>query len=169
MREYYVQSQIDVVDFSPKNPRRQRFSVPEDVILYLLKNNTPSLFQKLIRCCKYFFKKQSFSLVDSLIDGRGVLTVLETNSPKLAIVGEEIFLFDRHDFSDITPKLFFVNVEEINLRWSPVNYKTLLFLTSWGRVKNFHIEKSPIEHSDGTLVKLVDILKQFPLLERFTL
>ena len=79
-----------------------------------------------------------------------------------------MFLYERYNFSNIRPKLFFVNVEEITLRLS-VDYKTFLFLTSWGRVKKYYAEKSPITHSDGTLVKLVDILKQLPLIEGFTL
>ena len=173
---FYVRSQINFVDFTPKNPARQCFSIPGNIVYYISKNGAPIVYQKLIQCCKHFLKKQNFSIVDCFNEGKIIVKqgfVVEMDSFKLGIIGEHLFLRGNPRFSDIFPKLCFVKVEEIHLRGHSLKYNEFLYLTSWEKLKTFKFsstsDKSSINHADGTLVKLVDILRQLPLIECFAL
>ena len=168
---------MSVSKFTSTPPGIQRFSIPGTLVHYILKHPTSHrLLMKLIQTCKYFFSKNPILVIDSFWYNRGSWYMGLNDEIIPYDVDECPFkLWNMSSFvavannvitqlvSAILPKVYRCELTELCLKGMTLSYDEFQFLTSSGNIKSLTTAKLILQHSDGSVVGIDEILQMVPL------
>ena len=158
-----------------QTPRLQAFSIPPDVISYLIQNNQiAQIHDKLIRSCKYFFSKKSVILVTDLkIPSKTVgFRIIESRNwiKKFWFLGSCVAESSGENIgiSQIIPKIYQCDLTFLHLINQQIRFSEFHFLVSSEAAETIHLDNVLVEGDDGSVIlKLEDILKTLPKIKKF--
>uniref|UniRef100_A0A914QRG2 Uncharacterized protein n=1 Tax=Panagrolaimus davidi TaxID=227884 RepID=A0A914QRG2_9BILA len=165
---------------------RQEFSFPDSVIYYMIKNPiSPKIYEKLIKCCKYFFSKNPIIIIPCLKfdhDGNGWKVVRNETSTKIDVtnvsnklwITNELSVYEDEDTtneipfilnlaSSVIPKFYKCDVTELTLKKQNIFFTEYLMLAL--NVKVLAFVDVIVKNLDGTLTsveKLIEITEDVP-------
>jgi hypothetical protein len=161
-----------------KHPYPQHFSVPLDVIKYMIKNcKSGKAWKKLIMSCKYFYSKKPvfpvghFDVVcDLKCKADGEMFDSSLTFPKLLLYDSFVsYESSIHDdpttVASLIPKMF-----EFNLRVLRINHQILTLteyqkLTSTRSLERLQLDECTIKNDDGITVTVDKLLEGLQRLE----
>uniref|UniRef100_A0A914QM75 Uncharacterized protein n=1 Tax=Panagrolaimus davidi TaxID=227884 RepID=A0A914QM75_9BILA len=165
-------------------PRKQNFSIPENIIYYAAMNpSTPKVYNKMIQCCKYFFE------INSILVGKFEESKLCSNDESECLDNFEQCCVEI-DISKITSKLWLINklcdddethipnftglicskLYQCDINLLALEHQNVLFdnfkiLVS--SVKTIVFEDLTITDSNGSVVMLESIFEALPNVKNF--
>uniref|UniRef100_A0A914QH51 Uncharacterized protein n=1 Tax=Panagrolaimus davidi TaxID=227884 RepID=A0A914QH51_9BILA len=157
-----------------KRPYPQRFSLPFDVIKYMIKNcKSAKVWKKLITSCKFFYPKYPILPVKRLdvyfkpkcFADREIFNASKS-FPKLWVYDVLVAGFNTNI------SIVFLNVFKFDLRVLSMSTQSLTFdeykhLTSSGSIKEIYLKSCTIKNADGTIVTADKLVENLQLLEGF--
>ena len=164
---------------------RQRFSLPEALVFYMAKNPpSPKLYNKLIRCCKYFWLKYPVITLNCLCrydDYKYWITYknygfqepqkfkIENLNKKLWIYQSLIIQYD-HEFlaSSLIPKIYRCDLSYLSLSYQILSFDEFKKFVSSGSLKWLDFMKTVVKNNDGTIVPIEKLIELLPNLRSFT-
>uniref|UniRef100_A0A914Q328 DUF38 domain-containing protein n=1 Tax=Panagrolaimus davidi TaxID=227884 RepID=A0A914Q328_9BILA len=163
--------------FDPTTSKRQYFSIPEKIVYYAAKNATsPTMFQKLLQTCKYFFIINPVVIVPLLKCFYGDWYACNS-------VGKKCFQFKdsqtlyfkvwiQHEFdsysgnvSRIFPWIYKCDAKTVCFGSLKQCLKFEEFMYIAGNAKKLRMFSQPVKYSNGENVLLEDIVKNLPKLK----
>ena len=169
-----VKTENDIVspEYSIVSPRRQQFSLPLPLILYLLETESPHLLLKLHKSCKYFFAKQNVVVCDEkmkcyrkeneiifycrnwLQKSRFWLTALDCTWGKC--------------YSLLRPHIYRLTLDSLRLSSETLSLADINFLLSNYKMSELHLSNVYIRDDLGNPVLPDYILEMVPYLTEFS-
>ena len=158
-----------IFQYSFESPHRQRFSLPFDVITYLMDSCTsPSVFRKLLQTCKYFFLKKKVILVGAKTwfwnSGGCYCQNHETRSRSFDVnlsfkywVTDTLYLLNEC----ATGYIYRANLKQLVINEGNLSFEDICLLLNGGEILRFSFYGS-IKYADGTPVSLATILEKCP-------
>ena len=137
----------------------QRFSLPEALVFYMTKNPpSPEVYNKLIKCCKYFWLKNPVITLNSLrrcihykywktekVNGFRECQKLQTKNliEKLWINQDLIICNDRNQFlaSLIIPRIYRCDLTYLSFAFQTVSFDEFKVFTSSGSLESLYIRR----------------------------
>ena len=159
--------------YLPHGIRFQRFSIPRNIVFYISKNHSQTVWPKLFKSCKYFSQKQQFMMVNTLSNEGGTATLrkvaleLDRIFTKIWVIGSFFNVSPYANFANIFPKLFYVDVKSLSFCYQHLSYNEFRFLVSSNKVQSFNFAWCYLRHGDGRWVKLGEIMEKLPTIQRF--
>uniref|UniRef100_A0A914YYE0 Uncharacterized protein n=1 Tax=Panagrolaimus superbus TaxID=310955 RepID=A0A914YYE0_9BILA len=157
--------------------RRQKFTFPDSIMHYIAKNpKNATVYQKMIKRCKYFFIKNPILVFSWLRYGQnGWETTVKDDwksidmnklSSKLWITdGLMVYPEDVSNVaSSIIPKIYRCDVKRLDLENQVISLNELIFLCS--SVKELDLLRITVKNDDDTVVLFEEFVKQLPQLNR---
>uniref|UniRef100_A0A914Q3Y7 Uncharacterized protein n=1 Tax=Panagrolaimus davidi TaxID=227884 RepID=A0A914Q3Y7_9BILA len=156
-----------------KKPYPQRFSLPFDVIKYMIKNcKSAKVWKKLIMSCKYFFPKFSVLPIKTMnvyTDSKCEADKEKFNSskfiPKLWVY--DTFNYHASNFSNSKLKILKFDLRILIMFDQNLTFNDYQKLTSSGSLKSIILYFCKIENSDGTNVTVDKLLENLKHLVQF--
>ena len=165
--------------FTSTPPGKQRFSIPENIVHYIMKNPTSyQIWKKLIQVCKYFFSKNPIVVVDSLwrvygstfnwdvclfYYGRKNIDI-ENISFKLWIISDlDAVNYYPQAYLDLPiQKIYRSELTKLRLQNVSLSYNEFKFLTSSDTINQMKLVRVLIQHNDGSSLSYDEILQLVP-------
>uniref|UniRef100_A0AC35F9W6 F-box domain-containing protein n=1 Tax=Panagrolaimus sp. PS1159 TaxID=55785 RepID=A0AC35F9W6_9BILA len=162
--------------YSFKHPYPQCFSLPFDVIKYMIKNcKSAKVWKKLIMTCKHFYSKNPVFPVKHLHvypDSKCEADEEKFNSskfiPKFWVY--DSFNYHASNFSNSKleiPKIFKFDLRSLIMFDQNLTFNDYQKLTSSGSLKSIILYFCKIQNSDGTIVTVDKLLENLKHLEEF--
>ena len=157
---------------------RQPFSFPEALVFYMAKNPpSPEVYQKLIRCCKFFWLKNpiiTFNYLERYYDDNWITRKIngfrkcqkleiENLNENFWIHGRLSVCDDRNQLmaSSIIPKIYRCDLFYLCLSYQTLSFDEFKVFTSSRSLEAVTLNGTTVENDDGTLVpmeKLIELL-----------
>uniref|UniRef100_A0A914PHR7 FBD domain-containing protein n=1 Tax=Panagrolaimus davidi TaxID=227884 RepID=A0A914PHR7_9BILA len=157
-----------------KRPYPQRFSLPFDVIKYMIKNcKSAKVWKKLITSCKFFYPKYPilpvkrldvYSKMKCFADGE--IFNASKSFPKLWVYDVLVAGFVTN-ISVVILNVFKFDLRALNMPAQSLTFDEYKHLTSSGSIKEIYLESCAIKNADGTIVTADKLVENLKLLERF--
>ena len=163
---------------------KQQFLLPEAFVFYIAKNPpSPEVYNKLIRCCKYFWVKNPVITLNSLrrfcneecwrtfnINGCEKLQKfnIETLNEKLWI-HRSLNVGDGHKSmaSSLIPKIYRCNLTSLDLSNQNLSFDEFIKFTSSGSLEILYINETIVKNDDGSIVPIEILIEHLPNLQAF--
>ena len=163
-------------EYSFKLPRRQYFSLPFNLITYLMDAcTTPEVYEKLQKSCKHFFSKRKILLFSPRVRTDGISYFWYSyesegdfeRTLELTTFGFRFWLtnnliLDRGASFPLQQHIYHCNLSVLAVVSEELSYKEISFLLNGGKIQDLVLPKVQIKHDDGTPVTLDQILAQCP-------
>ena len=163
----------------------QMFALPEALVLYIEKNQlSPTLYHKLIRCCKYFWLKNPIITLNRLdrysrykhrksckMNGfqERQKFQIENLSAKLWIYKKMSVCEDQNQFmaSTLIARIYRCDLTRLRLSNQSLTFDEFKKFTSSGSLKRLSFKKTYVKNLDGTIVPIEKLIELLPKLRRF--
>lgn len=164
--------------FTFVSSRKQYFSLPPDVISYLLNNpSTPGGLQKLFQTCKYFFAKRQILVFhhkahwygNNQVVGvpRGQTRVYNYNKKVLFWFTGEIFFYG-HTLPRLDT-IYRCSINDLSICRSKITFTDFQILVSaYSKIKEFRLSFASIQYLNGDNVPIDVLLQMLPRLEKLS-
>ena len=164
----------------------QRFSLPENFVFYMAKNPlSPKVYEKLIRCCKYFWLKNP------------IITLYELKSPdvrmnywraeavngfhnetqiKMENVNEKCWIYGALDVthclnkflaSSLISKIYRSDLTHLNLSFQSITFAEFKMFASSGSLESLYLCQNAVKNSDESIVPIEKLIELLPNLLKF--
>ena len=165
----------------------QRFAFPEDTMVHIAMNlPSPEVYNKLIKCCKYFWLKKPLITFNGLdhnsTDGllrnpsksSGINGFSQIPNFKIQNVNGKFWIYrkfsvidhgNRFLASSIIPKIHRCDVSELTLENQKITFDDFKALTSSGIIKYFEIHNTSMKDKDGVRVPIEKMIELLPKLQ----
>ena len=165
----------------------QKFALPEHFVFYIAKNlPSPVVFNKLIKCCKYFWLKNPIITFNGLthqfnyelgywhaeeINGFRNETQFEMENvnKKLWIYGT-LSVFDHESIflaSSIIPKIHKCDLSCLNLSYQNITFADFKMFTSSDSMRSLFLLDTSVKKDDGTVITIEQLIEVLPNLRTF--
>ena len=162
----------------------QRFSLPEALVYYMAKNPTsPEVYHKLIKCCKYFWLKNSvitLSNLDHSIDDTYWVThkiygLEGFKKLKIENLSEKFWIHQRVSVCDIRNqliasslimKIYRCDLTRLDFTCQTVSFSEFQRFTSSGSLEILYLYKTTVRNDDGTIIPIEKLIELLPRLQR---
>ena len=169
--------------FTSTPPGVQRFSIPETIVHYILKNPiSHRLWKNLIQTCKHFFSKNPILVIDSLRhkeetpgwiaklgDERNIIDVENVPFTLWIISTFDAAFGGPHPVALPIQKIYRSELTVLMLQNVSLSYDEFQFLTSANIVNRVRLANLQLQHADGRVVDLYEILQLVPRAKHFGL
>ena len=165
----------------------QQFSLPEALVFYIAKNPpSPEVFNKLIKCCKYFWlKNPTITLHDSCYSGDytrpfwlhwGINGFQNDTQFKMGNVNEKLWIYgwlfvftDQDNFltSTFIPKIYRCDLTSLDLSFQMITFADFKFLAS-DFLLTVNLNETTVKNADGTIVPIEKLIEMVPNLLEFS-
>ena len=164
---------------------KQQFSLPEASVFYMAKNPpSPEVYEKLIRCCKYFWLKNPVITLNYLgrfydekywvthkINGFPELKKLKIESfkEKLWINWKLTVYNDLNQFlaSSLIPRVYRCDLKELMLAHLILSFDEFQKFTSSGTLESLDLHDTIVKNDDRTVVTIEKFIEILSNLEAF--
>ena len=163
----------------------QRFSIPSSIVYYMAKNPiSPTSYQKLIKCCKYFYSKNLILVVDEIILGDSTVKIYISNDsedlpPYLIAKPHQILCKlwvtqTAHvlNLTDVGTQTLLHKIFRVSKFWiysNTIRLDSILRPEIIESVKKVDFCNTFLEFADGKKMPLKNVFEFFPNLEDFVL
>ena len=165
--------------------QNQRFSIPEIIVHYLTKNPTSSkLWKKLIQTCKYFYSKNPVIVADNvrkIVNSANTSWAIDLDERETNIDLQNCFFkLWITDFlstniratpgriSFLIPRVYRFDLKTLTLHNISITFDEFRCLVSSNSLIELIFDNVVMNHADGSLVDLVQILERIPHVKWFT-
>uniref|UniRef100_A0AC35ERL8 Uncharacterized protein n=1 Tax=Panagrolaimus sp. PS1159 TaxID=55785 RepID=A0AC35ERL8_9BILA len=156
-----------------KRPHRHRFSLPYQVIEFMIKNcKSAKVWKKLITSCKFFYPKHPILPVKCLnlwfgmqCDADGEIFDSSKSFPKFWVY--DSFASSFSNVSIVIRNVFKFDLRFLRMRAQRLTFDEYKHLTSSGSIKEIYLESCTIQNADGTVVTIDKLVENLQLLEKF--
>ena len=164
----------------------QQFSLPWNLVFYMAKNPpSPEVYNKLIRCCKYFWLKNPIITLDSLcrsydeenwetykINGfygrqKLIIEIENLNDNLWIYYGLSVYDQNQLQASSIIPKIYRCDIDDLSLSHQNVSFNEFKKFTSSRSFEILYLYKTTVKTDDGTIVPIEKLIEVLPKLRRF--
>uniref|UniRef100_A0A914PW76 Uncharacterized protein n=1 Tax=Panagrolaimus davidi TaxID=227884 RepID=A0A914PW76_9BILA len=161
-----------------KRPYTQRFSLPFDVIKYMIKNcKSAKVWKKLITSCKFFFPKNPVLPIKDLyvyFDSECRADKEKFNASKFF---PKLWVYDSFNYRDSNfpnskleiSKIFKFDLSDLTMVRQDLTFDEYQKLTSSGSLKFIDLYSCKIKNSDETFVTVDKLLENLKHLKEFKL
>ena len=164
---------------------QQQFSLPEALIYYIAKNPlSPKLYNKLIKCCKYFWLKHPVLPLNGLYryDYGGFWKTYKLNGfqgfqmLKLENFQEKLWIHQEMSVCDhrnrlmasfLIPKIYRCDLNELRLLDQTLSFDELQKLTSSDSMEILCISRTVVKNDDGSIIPIEKLIEVLPKLQLF--
>ena len=153
----------------------QRFALPEDTIVHIAMNPpSPEVYNKLDKCCKYFWLKKPLITFNGLDHG-GINGFSPVSKFNIQNVNDKFWIYrkfsviDRRNrflASSIIPKIHRCDVSELTLENQKITFDDFKALTSSGLIEHFRIDNTSMKDKDGVRVPIEKMIELLPKLQK---
>uniref|UniRef100_A0AC35EY84 Uncharacterized protein n=1 Tax=Panagrolaimus sp. PS1159 TaxID=55785 RepID=A0AC35EY84_9BILA len=156
--------------YTIKHPYPQRFSLPFEVIKYMIQNcKSGKAWKKLIMTCKHFYSKKPVFPVKHLHaypDSKCEADEEKFNSSKFF---PKLWLYDSLCANTMmsTPKIYKFDLQVLRIAFQNLSFADYQKLTSSGSLKNIGLRFVTIENADDTIVPADKLLEGLDNLDKF--
>ena len=161
--------------YSFNSPRRQRFSLPHPLILYLLETESPHLLQKLHQACKYFFAKKKILVAADAISDFGSPNwnpVLRCNNFELPLTPTtrywvtDLYCCRKDSYSILRPYIYRATLSQLHILYQNLSLNDIDFLLN-NKMQKLILYRVDIHDVDGNPVPIDYILGKVPEVTEF--
>ena len=159
---------------------QQTFSLPEALIYYIAKNPLcPEVYNKLIRCCKYFWLKNPIIALHEIVGCRSPKDCTDFQQifwPQFEHVHEQLWINyslvinnipNESLVSSIIPKIYRCDLTLLVLSSQMITFADFKFLVSSGFLEVLFLEQTVVKNNDGTIVPIEKLVENLPNLRDF--
>ena len=161
----------------------QRFSLPGNLVFYMSKNSpSPKVYNKLIKCCKYFGSKNSvITLKDLYLRWRSKCWATiqrtgfqESRNFTIENLNENLWIYrdltigkDEDHFlaSSLIPKIYRCNLILLSLSFQIISFDEFKKFTSSESLEELYLEKTTVKNDDGSIVPIEKLIELLPNLQ----
>uniref|UniRef100_A0A914Q669 F-box domain-containing protein n=1 Tax=Panagrolaimus davidi TaxID=227884 RepID=A0A914Q669_9BILA len=163
--------------FNPSTASRQAFSLPTDVLKYIIKGCSAKLWLKLLKSCKYFYAKQNrFIFKNTTLNKDGSVEVAERRVTRFWENVDEIpydfFLIGKLTISSsltkFMPKMWKSELRELCISGTRISMEEFIILTAYDFLESFVLRDSNVLYENKEIVSLEDIFAFLPNVTSFT-
>ena len=164
---------------------KQRFTLPEDTIVHIAMNPlSPEVYNKLIKCCKYFWWKNPVITLDCLCHysrnkywkTEKINGFPERQEFKIEQFNEKLWIY--HDLtvlneqnqlmaSSLISKVYRCDLTCLSLSNQTLSFDEFQKFTSSGSLVMLRLFKTTVKNDDGTIVPIEKLIELFPKLQTF--
>uniref|UniRef100_A0AC34H0F3 Uncharacterized protein n=1 Tax=Panagrolaimus sp. ES5 TaxID=591445 RepID=A0AC34H0F3_9BILA len=162
----------------------QNFSIPEKICFYMAKNPpSAEIYQKLIRCCKYFFLNNPITVVKgvyydtenpkgdtwSFIDKDDIYKTIELDDfEKLWITDQLIIMYimSPSECSNLIKRIYRCDIKSLCLDYQELKLYEFLFLTR--NVTSLHFDDNIVTNDDGKVLPIDYLVDRLPKLQHLS-
>ena len=164
---------------------KQRFTIPEALVFYMSQNPpSPEVYNKLIKCCKYFWLKNPVITINSLyrfFDGKyweaeKINGFREIQKFKIENLNEKLWIHwnlviqSEHDqflASPLIPKIFRCQLSHLDIANQILTFDEFQKFTSSGSLTWLVLEVVLVKNVDGSIVPIEKLIELLPKLQKF--
>ena len=162
----------------------QQFSLPEALTFYIARHPfSVELYNKLIKCCKYFWLKNPVITFDELVDCRNLnwRTRRLNGFPqegqfKMTNVNARIWIYENLSIFDnqnkfmakfLIPKIYRCNLNRLNLSYQSISFDEFKVFTSSSVIDSLSLNKTIVKDKNGTIIPIETLVELLPSLQKF--
>ena len=165
---------------------RQRFSLPQTLVYYIAKNPpSPEFYNKIIKCCKYFWLKNPVITLNELrhyYNDIGILrsetTIGSANiiNAQLENVVDKLWIHQKLIVGDeqkqllassLMPKIYRCDLTSLSLGFQNICFDDFKVFISSGSLEYLGLHKTIVEADDGIIVPIEELIELLPNLQEF--
>ena len=164
---------------------KQGFTLPDALVFYMSKNPpSPEVYHKLIRCCKYFWLKNSAITLnflgrlpnDKYWETHGINGFQKYQKLKIETLNEKLWIHDflgvydaQNEFmaSLVIPRIHRCDITNITLSYQTLSFEEFKKITSSGSVDSLYLGITTVKNDDGTIVPIEKLIELLPKLQMF--
>ena len=162
----------------------QQFSLPETLIYYMTKNPPSSkLYNKLIKCCKYFWLKNPVFTLKWMVHYRRLIWQTdeingfpvrwhsfqtEDMHEKLWI-NERLAIIDENKSlaSSVIPRIYRCDLLDLDLSFQTLSFDEFQVFNSSGSIEKLCLHRTLVKTGDGNVVPIEKFIELLPNLQEF--
>ena len=170
---------------------KHQFSLPENLVYCMAKNpSSPKVYNKLIKCCKYFWLKNPIITLEELerfsydenwkaykINGfKGLQGSVKCQELEIDNLNEKLWIHWRLDVSDIGnelmaaslfPRIYRCDLTILKLYRQSLTFDEFQKFTSPESLEELCLYKTTVKNADGTIVPVEKLIELLPKLQVF--
>ena len=157
--------------FDPKIfPQHQNLNIPYGMKNYITQNWTPSLYQKLIQTCRYFFTKYQIVVIDgkdfkwmfNIENNQLVVNNSRVPLSKVWLIGRAILVYDEQiiSFTTLVESAYCLNIYGFSIRNQ--NFPITAYMKISPRLEILALRNSKIIVSENKWLTTGDIIALTP-------
>ena len=164
---------------------KQNFLLPKALVYYIAKNPpSPEVYNKLIRCCKYFWLKNPVITLkdlylrdhDNYWDTEIINGFKEDRKFKIENLNKKLWILiclsvwdEKNHFlaSSIIPRIYRCDLIELGLSYQSLSFNEFLKFTSSGALATLFLKETTVKNDDGTIVSIEKLIELLPTLRIF--